>query len=187
MLNYHYVIVIDNGTTNRFGPYLEQDVEDAAAQLQMDNPSGTTYLLNISVDNMGFATPEMTEFNPFIFDMPDFSTPADEITPSRTLYIKDLRDIADITSDPSQEIVVDLNGRSWELFTASMDTRIAAAALNEAATDALGTGDPAFAAKIWTKTSERFAEWGAADSEPRNVFHQMHALRFGAEVSEDLF
>lgn len=76
-------------------------------------------------------------------------------------------------------VEVNLTARDWELFTASMDCTKAAEALNIAATDALNTGDPITASRMFSEAQNKWAFYGAADSEPSAMFRDLLREVFG--------
>jgi hypothetical protein len=68
------------------------------------------------------------------------------------------------------KVKVRLTAEDWELFTTSMNCNTAAAALNLAASKALTQGDRNAAWTIFDEAADAYAQYGASDTEPRNVF-----------------
>ena len=77
---------------------------------------------------------------------------------------------------------VRLTAKDWQLYTASMDCEDAADALNDAATKALSCGDPKEAVKIFSEARNKWAEFGAYDSEPGHEWADLFTEAFGEEA-----
>lgn len=73
-----------------------------------------------------------------------------------------------VTSKTTVKVL--LTPEDWQLFTLSMNCTPAARALNKAASKALSTGDKQKAWAIFRDAQDEWAEYGAADTEPRYVF-----------------
>jgi len=80
-----------------------------------------------------------------------------------------------------RRVTVDLDADAWELFTVSMDCTKAARALNVAASKALSLPTRDEAWELWSAASEKWADYGAADSEPRYVFRDLLDQVFGID------
>lgn len=78
-------------------------------------------------------------------------------------------------------VEVNLSASEWQLYTVSMDCTEAARALNKAASEALSCGDPARAYGIFSLAQNKWADFGAWDSEPRWEFERLHRRVFGEE------
>ena len=89
-----------------------------------------------------------------------------------------------IGTHPSGRFKIRLTADDWQLFTASMDCTQAAAALNLAAQKALNTGSPNRAWAIFREAQDEWMEYGAADTEPRNVFQDLMEEFYGAVAAE---
>ena len=76
---------------------------------------------------------------------------------------------------------VDLTADNWQLFTASMDCTEAAVALNKAATEALALPTAREAYKHFTKAQQKYADFGAWDSEPSWEFDAMVERVYGGD------
>ena len=80
-----------------------------------------------------------------------------------------------------RKVTVNLTADQWQLFTVSMNCTQAAKALNRAASEGLSLPTASEAFAHWEITSDRWANYGAADSEPRWVMRDLIAQVFGEE------
>lgn len=77
---------------------------------------------------------------------------------------------------------INLTPSQWELYTSSMDCSEAAEALNRAAEQAIASSSDAIgAARKLAPALKKYSKFGACDSEPVWVAHQICCLAFGEE------
>ena len=103
--------------------------------------------------------------------LPDIDTYENEITGNRTLIWP---------SDPTP--TVSLTARDWHLYTVTYgteDTRKTVDALNAAATRCLQYLDRGDAHHEFCLVADQYAQYGAADSEPRRAFLDLWDARNG--------
>lgn len=85
------------------------------------------------------------------------------------------------------QATVRLTAREWQIYSLDNDARADVAArhamcvdwLNIMASQALSCSDPDRAFEIFWAAQEKFADFGAADTEPSSVFARMHREVFG--------
>lgn len=80
-----------------------------------------------------------------------------------------------------RQVTVDLTADQWQLFTATMNCTQAAKALNRAASEGLSLPTPREAWDHWCTISDLWANYGAADTEPRWVMRDLITQVFGEE------
>ncbi len=87
--------------------------------------------------------------------------------------------------DPSpKERKMPTTGEDWQLYTSSMKCGTAARSLTAALKRGIKTGDPRKAYDIWSAASIKYAAFGAADTEPRNVALDYIEQHFDVSLDE---
>lgn len=74
----------------------------------------------------------------------------------------------------SKRIAVHLTAEQWELYTASRDCTVAAEALNDAVQHYFNIGQTREVVHhLVTRVMSRYADYGAMDTEPKEVLNQL--------------
>jgi hypothetical protein len=85
----------------------------------------------------------------------------------------------------TKHITLNLTAEDWDLYTCMDNIEYVAKDLNTHVSDIFNSND---APTAFTKASavlEEYSEFGAADSEPRQVLYELHDLFFADELQQD--
>lgn len=82
----------------------------------------------------------------------------------------------------TKQISLNLTAAQWDLYTTMDRVEYAAKDLNTHISDIFNSNDGPTAFAKASAILEEYSEFGAADSEPRQVLYELHDLFYGSEA-----